>query len=108
MGLGSLGCGRAGMLTTHRPAAGSYSSRYMIMMVRMHSLERQRRGLVLSGGGFICAFQAGAYEALGQFDCIAGVSGLSSAAVRRGAVRGGADGGCWPRCEAGSGRRAAA
>ena len=46
----------------------------MIMMVRMHSLERQRRGLVLSGGGFFCAFQAGAYEALGQFDCIAGVS----------------------------------
>jgi predicted acylesterase/phospholipase RssA len=33
-----------------------------------------RRGLVLSGGGFFAAFQAGAYEALGGFDCIVGAS----------------------------------
>jgi len=38
------------------------------------SSGRPRRGLVLSGGGFFGAFQAGAYEALGQFDCIAGAS----------------------------------
>jgi predicted acylesterase/phospholipase RssA len=40
----------------------------------MSSTGRQRRGLVLSGGGFFGAFQAGACEGLGQFDCIAGAS----------------------------------
>jgi NTE family protein len=33
-----------------------------------------RRGLVLSGGGFFGAFQAGAYESLGNFDCVVGAS----------------------------------
>jgi len=33
-----------------------------------------RRGLVLGGGGFFGAFQAGAYEGLGSFDCIVGAS----------------------------------
>jgi len=32
------------------------------------------RGLILSGGGFFGAFQAGAYEELGEFDCVAGAS----------------------------------
>jgi predicted acylesterase/phospholipase RssA len=34
----------------------------------------KRRGLVLSGGGFFSAFQAGAYGVLGDFDRIAGAS----------------------------------
>ncbi|MBI2687478.1 MAG: patatin-like phospholipase family protein [Acidobacteria bacterium] len=33
-----------------------------------------RRGLILGGGGFFGAFQAGAYEQLGEFDCVAGTS----------------------------------
>lgn len=33
-----------------------------------------RRGLILSGGGFFGAFQAGAYEELGKFDCVTGAS----------------------------------
>jgi NTE family protein len=33
-----------------------------------------KTGLVLSGGGFFGAFQAGAYEALGPVDCVAGAS----------------------------------
>jgi NTE family protein len=33
-----------------------------------------RRALVLSGGGFFGAFQAGAYESLGKFDCVVGAS----------------------------------
>ena len=40
----------------------------------MTSVSRPKRGLVLSGGGFFGAFQAGASEALGQFDCVAGAS----------------------------------
>ena len=44
------------------------------MKESMSSTGRQRRGLVLSGGGFFGAFQAGACEGLGQFDCIAGAS----------------------------------
>lgn len=34
----------------------------------------KRLGLVLSGGGFFGAFQAGAYEELGPFDCVVGAS----------------------------------
>lgn len=33
-----------------------------------------RRGLVLGGGGFFGAFQAGAYESLQGFDCVIGAS----------------------------------
>lgn len=39
-----------------------------------NSGAKRRRGLVLGGGGFFGAFQAGAYESLGEFDCIAGAS----------------------------------
>lgn len=39
-----------------------------------HDGEMRRRGLVLSGGGFFGAFQAGAYERLGEFDCVVGAS----------------------------------
>jgi predicted acylesterase/phospholipase RssA len=38
------------------------------------NIADRRRGLVLSGGGFFAAFQAGAYESLGRFDCIVGAS----------------------------------
>ncbi len=34
----------------------------------------QRRGLVLSGGGFFGAFQAGVYEYLSPYDCVVGAS----------------------------------
>ena len=33
-----------------------------------------RRALVLGGGGFFGAFQAGAYDVLGDFDCVIGAS----------------------------------
>lgn len=36
--------------------------------------ESMARGLLLSGGGFFGAFQAGAYEELGEFDCVTGAS----------------------------------
>lgn len=45
-----------------------------MIQLGMTSINRPRRGLVLSGGGFFGAFQAGACEAIGQFDCVAGAS----------------------------------
>ncbi len=45
-----------------------------MIQLGMTSINRPRRGLVLSGGGLFGAFQAGACEALGQFDCVAGAS----------------------------------
>ncbi|MFN0104080.1 MAG: patatin-like phospholipase family protein [Bryobacteraceae bacterium] len=60
---------RAWVLRNRRPEPG------MGNMKRMDCRAgKMRRGLVLGGGGFFGAFQAGAYEALGEFDCVVGTS----------------------------------
>ena len=56
------------------PCEFTAPNRPMVQMGRMNAGTRQRSGLVLSGGGFFGAFQAGASEALGPFDCIVGAS----------------------------------